>query len=126
MDPSEAYARFVLHQLTSDKIVELADAWLASGVYTDSLGELFAIKSPVMAEVGPLFLSAMKELGVNTPDRKAAARLLIHRGFTRVSEGCSDPVFEAEFLYWGVYHEMSNELINEKYLGDSLGLEPKF
>ena len=126
MNPDEANARFVLGKLSSDAIVRLANQWIDSGLYTESLGELCVIKSPVMSEVGPLFASAMKALMISCPGRLEAAMLLVRVAMERVSSGCATPVEEAEFLYWKVHHEVSDINPDKEYVGDSLGLESVF
>lgn len=126
MNPDEANARFVLGKLSSDAIVRLANQWIDSGLYTEALGELCMIKSPVMSEVGPMFASAMKELGIGCPSRLEAAMLLVRVGMERVSRGCATPVEEAEYLYWDVHHEVSDINPDKEYVGDSLGLGSVF
>jgi len=126
MNPDEANARFVLNKLTSDRIVALSNTWLESGIYTDSLGTLCLIDEPTMSEVAPLFTSAMNDLGLTTPDRLEAANILIEGGLSRISEGCSHPLREAEFLYRHVHQELLDTAPDKDYLGDSLGLEYLF
>lgn len=125
MSPREANALFSLDKLSSDEIVRLANEWIDDGLYTTALGELCTMRSPVMSEVGPLFVSAMKEFGVWSANRQEAAEALLRTGLERLSLGCTDPVKEAEFIYW-IHHEVSNEMPDRKYVGDSLGLEHVF
>jgi hypothetical protein len=126
MSPREANALFALDKLSSDAIVCLANEWIDDGLYTADLGELCTMRSPVMSEVGPLFVSAMKELGVWNANRQEAAGVLLRAGLERLSLRCTDPVKEAEFIYWDIHHEVSNEMPDRKYVGDSLGLEHVF
>ncbi len=126
MNPNEANARLVLGKLSSEKIVELANEWLETGIYSESLGELCTMKTPMMSDVGPLFSSAMKELGIPVIGKKEAAVLLTQSVLRRVSDGCSNPVEEAEFLYWDVHHQILNEAPDRKHVGDNLGLEYLF
>lgn len=126
MMPPEANARYVLGILSSDAVVDLANEWLEAGLYSSSLGELCTVTAPVMSDVGPLFVSAMRELGVVSPTKIEAARLLVWTTLERVSTGCSNPVEEAEFLYWDVHHALASELPDKTYVGDNLGLENVF
>lgn len=126
MNPDEANARFVLGKLSSDAIVRLANQWIDSGLYTEALGDLCIMKSPVMSDVGPMFASAMKELGIICASRLEAAILLVRFGMERISSGCATPVKEAEFLYWNVHHEVSDINPDKEYVGDSLGLDSVF
>ena len=126
MNPDEAHARFVLGKLSSDSIVDLANAWIEGGTYSKSLGELCTISNPIMSEVVPLFVSSMKELGRTTPSRREAAKVVIESALRRISDGCSDPLKEAEFLYWNVHHELSDEFPDTEYVGDNLGLQDLF
>ncbi|YCM43885.1 hypothetical protein V2O64_21485 [Verrucomicrobiaceae bacterium 227] len=126
MNPDEAHARFVLGKLNSDAIVDLANAWIDGGTYSDSLGELCTISGPIMSEVGPLFVSTMKELGRSTPSRREAAEVVIESSLRRISDGCAEPLKEAEFLYWNVHHELVDDFPDKDYLGDNLGLQYVF
>lgn len=126
MNPDEAHARFVLGKLSSDSIVDLANVWIVGGTYSDSLGELCTISEPIMSEVGPLFVTAMKELGRTTPGRREAADIVIESVLRRISDGCNDPLKEAEFLYWNVHHELVDDFPDKDYLGDNLGLQYVF
>jgi hypothetical protein len=123
METIEANARYRLGKLSSDGIVAVANAWLNNGIYSDSLGQLCSIAKPEMADVGPLFESAMTELGIATFTRIEAAMLLTKNTVQRISAGDINPVEGAEFLYWHVHHELSDELPDRKHVGDSLGLE---
>ena len=126
MKPEEANARFVLGKLSSAAIVDLANAWIEEGIYSDSLGELCTMLEPIMSDVGPLFASAMKELGRPSPSRREAAAVVIESSLKRISDGCPNPLEEAEFLYWNVHHELSDEFRDKEYLGDNLGLQHVF
>jgi len=126
MEPLHANARYRLGKLSSDGIVALANAWLNQGIYSDSLAQLYSIAKPEMADVGPLFESAMKQLGIVALTRIEAAMLLTKDTLQQVSSGEVNPVEGAEFLYWHVHCELSAELPDSKYVGDSLGLERVF
>lgn len=112
--------------LTSDALVALANSWLEQGVYTESLGTLFAINNAEMADVGPLFESALKELGEPDLTRLEAASVLARITLHRIATGEVNAVEGAEFLYWQVHHAITDELPDRKHLGDNLGLEEVF
>src|SRR5262249_45490541 len=57
------------------------------GVYTYSLGELFGLRQPCMADAGPLFVSAIEELGAGVPSPVEAARILVYHCLCAVIEG---------------------------------------
>ena len=126
MKPDEAQARFRLGMFTSDALVALANSWLEQGVYTESLGSLFAINKPEMADVGPLFESALRELGIPDITRLEGASVLARITLDRIATGKVNAVEDAEFLYWQVHHAITDELPDHKYLGDNLGLEDVF
>lgn len=126
MKSEEANARYCLGKLGSDAIVALANKWLAEGTYTNSLGELCAIREPQMSVVGPLFETAMRELGVGSTTRAEAALQLTQCTLRRISTGELEPVKGAEFLYWQVHHEISSDSPDRQYVGDTLGLEEVF
>lgn len=126
MEPLEAYARFRLGKLSSDSIVALANAWLEGGVYTKSLAELCTVKSPTITEVGPLFESAMQELGVKDITRAEAGLVLARNTLLCIANGTTDAVEGAEFLYWSVHQELYKDIPDREYLGDNLDLEYVF
>ena len=126
MKPIEAQARFKLGMITSDAIVTLANTWLEQGIYSESLGNLFTINKPEMADVGPLFESALKKLGIPELTRPEAASLLVKITLHQIADGETNALEGAEFLYWQVHHAISDELPDNKYLGDNLGLEEVF
>jgi hypothetical protein len=86
-----AAARFALNLAGSEELVRLADDLLTSGVYSHSLGELYSVRSPNLSVVGPLFSSALKELGVPLPSREEAARTLVRGYVCDISEGNVTP-----------------------------------
>ena len=126
MKPDEAQARFRLGMFTSDALVALADSWLEQGMFTESLGHLFSIKNAEMADVGPLFESALKELGEPDFTRQEAANVLAKITLHQIATGEVNAVEGAEFLYWKVHQAITDELPVHKYLGDNLGLEEVF
>ncbi len=126
MKPIEAYSRYVLGKLSSDSIVTAADSWLASELYSESLGELSCVANPIMSDVGPLFETAMHELNIGKPTREEAAKLLIKNTLMGIVAGEVDPIEGASFLYEDVHDELTDELPDKEYLGDNLGLEGIF
>jgi hypothetical protein len=68
----------------------------------------------------------MQELGVRTVTRAEAGWLLTQHTLKGMAIGETDAVAGAEFLYWDVHNELSSELPDQKYVGDSLGLEYVF
>jgi hypothetical protein len=62
-----AAARYVLGTLPSWDIPRIADDLLNRGIYADSLARLYDVKKPIMADVGPIFESALKELEIGIP-----------------------------------------------------------
>jgi hypothetical protein len=123
MDPIEAYSLFKLGKLSSDKIVSLANLWLENNIFANSLVHLFGISKPIMSDVAPFFEKAMKELKVNKPTNLEAAKILIEITLRKIVENKLDPVEGASFLYEEIYHTLTNEIPDKKYVGDNLGLE---
>jgi hypothetical protein len=126
MEPEEAYLRYKLGLLTSDDIAGLARSWIESDShFSDELVEIYTERNPTMAEVGPLFESAVRELGVPEATRQQAARSLISSTLNHIASGETDPVEGATLLYH-LHIDLSSELPDRKYVGDSLGLEHVF
>jgi len=126
MEPKEAAALYVLNKLSSDKIVELANAWILNEVFTDSLNDLCWEKSPEMNIVGPIFEKMIEELGIEPMTRFEAANFVIEKTLTRILDNEIEPEKGACFIYNDVWGEVEQEYPGKKYLGDSLRLEHIF
>jgi hypothetical protein len=66
-------AEHAIGLLWSDQIPIIADDALTAGIYSDTLLELAQTPAPIMADVGPLFARAMRELDVWPPSKTEAA-----------------------------------------------------
>jgi hypothetical protein len=84
-------AHYALDLLAAEEMVRVADALLSAGVYAHPLGELVTIRYPILPEVGPLFASALKELGVPVPTREEAPRTLVETYLRDIAEGACTP-----------------------------------
>lgn len=76
-----------------------------------------------MAEVGPLFEKAIQELGIEIPSRVEAAKFAAKDTIQKMVSGEIDLMTGANFLYWDIHHEISEDLPDGEYLGSNLGLE---
>lgn len=123
MKPEEAISQYKLGKLSSDAIVSLANSWLNQGIYTDSLNCIFMENNPSMADVGPLFESAIRELGIEIPSRVEAAKFAAKDIIQKMVSGEIDLMTGANFLYWDIHQEIADELPDGEYLGSNLGLE---
>jgi len=122
LQPREAFAHHRLGRLSADAIVGLAEAWIGSGVEAPSLTELRGIRSPSLADVGPVFERAMRELNVAEPSRADAARFLVRCTLERIVAGDLDPFEGAEIVH-DVHCDVQEELPDREYYGDSLGTQ---
>jgi len=123
MEPELAIAHYKLGQLSSDMIVNLANTWLDQGIYTYSLNCIFMCDHPIMAEVGPLFEEAMRELGLEIPTRIDAVKSLLRDTMQKMVSGEIDLMEGANFIAWNIYPEVEEDLPKGEYLGSNLGLE---
>ena len=126
MKPNIAIALYVLGKLHSKQIVDLSHEWLMDGIFTDSINFISAEKKPEISVVGPLLEKAIVELGEEIPTRIEAAKIAIRDTAERMVSGIEDPLKGAEFIYWNIHHEINDELPDQEYLGDNLGLENIF
>jgi hypothetical protein len=126
MNPELAISHYMLGKLTSKSIVGLANSWLENGIYTDSLNFILMETNPVMVDVGPLFESVIKELGLEVPTKVEAAKFVAKDTVQKMVSGEIDLMEGANFLYWEIHHEVIDELPDGKYLGSNLGLEHIF
>lgn len=118
----EAKARYQLGILDSDAICALARQWIDQDIVSNSLAELSTVSRPIMSEVGPLFESAMEELGVVSLSRIGTVRLIVRSTLSRMVAGDLDILDGAEFLY-RLHLALGEEFPNQEYVGDALGLE---
>ncbi|MFZ6672460.1 hypothetical protein [Undibacterium sp. Xuan67W] len=123
MKPEVAISQYKLGKLSSHAIVSLANSWLNQGIYTDSLNSIFMEENASMAEVGPLFEKAIQELGIEIPSRVEAAKFAAKDTIQKMVSGEIDLMTGANFLYWDIHHEISEDLPDGEYLGSNLGLE---
>ena len=63
MEPRAAIWHYALGKLSSQSMVGLANSWLEQEIYTDSLNYITMERDPVIADVGPLLESVIKDLG---------------------------------------------------------------
>jgi hypothetical protein len=80
-------ARYYLGVVTTKHLVDVAHAVLDSGIYAYGLGEIATNHAPVLAEVSPLFESALKELGVEISSWEQAIDLLAQFYMVALAEG---------------------------------------
>jgi hypothetical protein len=88
-----AAAKYALDIATSAEIIELADDLLTRGIYSYSLGHLYTLSAhhSSIVEVGPLFVSAMRELAIPILSKEDAVRLLVRDYFWGIAEGRYTP-----------------------------------
>lgn len=126
MKPEIAIAQYKLGKLSGEEIVKLADSWLEQGIFTDSINFLAMETEPVMANVGPMLETAIKELGLEVPSKVVAAKIAAKDIVGKMVSGDIDLIKGANFLYWDIHHEITDELPDGEYLGTNLGLEHMF
>jgi hypothetical protein len=84
-------ARYALGAASAENLIRVADRLLTRGTYSYSLGELATVPNPHAAslmDVGPLFVAALRELGVPLPASEADARaVLANRCIWAMAEG---------------------------------------
>ncbi len=76
-----------------------------------------------MVDVGPLFECAIRELGIEIPTRIEAAKIVTKDTIQKMISGEIDLMNGANFLYWDIHHEITDDLPDGEYLGSNLGLE---
>ena len=117
-----AAARYALGLLPSEAIPQVADDALKRGLYTDALGRLYDLRDPVMSEAGPLFESALRELGVAVPSRDAAIFILLKHHTGSIIEGLVPPYDGLRQIMQEVYYGGGAERKSTKYAGDAYGI----
>ena len=122
MKPNIAILHYKLGLLSSIDIVQLADSWLSQSIFTDTINFLAMETNPVMADVGPMLELAIVELWLKVPSKTEAAKALTTHTIKKMVSGEIDLMKGANFLYYDIHHEITDELPDGKYLGSNLGL----
>lgn len=82
-------ARHALKLVMMQELIDAAHAALDAGIYSYSLGELASQRPPTIWDSERLFVTAMEELGIKPPDRKACIDIVIDDAATRITEGAT-------------------------------------
>src|SRR5262249_49112411 len=84
----------------SEELVDAAHSLLGRGIHSYSLGELSTHRGHCpIADVEPLFLAALRELGIDLPTVEAAAFALASDCIWKMAEGVLTPS-PGLYLYW--------------------------
>ena len=126
MNPKEAYARYRIGKLTTDKMIELANSWLEEGLYSFHLAEMITEQNPVFEETSLIFEKAIADFGIDTQTPLESATALTQFTLQNIVDGNIPPDEGASYLYWDVHHSIVSEYPDKQYLGDNLGLEYVF
>jgi hypothetical protein len=118
-DLQTAAARYVLGVLPSWELPRIADAALERDIYSLSLGELATWIRPVMADAGPLFEKALRELGMPLPSSDEAAWTLLRHHIGRVASGQMSPREGLRAVLRDVYYPAGLDGRTQQYAGDS-------
>jgi hypothetical protein len=110
-----AVARYVLGTLPSGDIPRIANDLLNRSIYADALVRLYDVKSPIMADVGPIFEVALEELSVDIPTRDHAWTILLRHHVRLILEGIVTPLD-------GLSDMMSELGLRPPYSGDTQGI----
>jgi hypothetical protein len=85
-------AKHVLGLTTSEQLVQAADATLASGIYSSSLGALYTLSDlEIPWKAFPLFATALRELGIPLPSKEEAGKILVRHYLCLIAEGTCTP-----------------------------------
>jgi len=123
MIPKLALAHYVIGNFSTDKIIEQAHSWLIEGIYSDSLNYLVMESNPSMELIGPMFETALFELGYLMPTKVDAAWYVTADIIQKMANGSIDLLEGANFLYYEIHQNIKVDLPDGEYLGSNLGLE---
>ena len=117
-----AAARYALGELATAEIVRIADALLEEEVYSQAIGELATTPRLVMADAGPLFEDALRELKVEVPSREEAVWALLRHHIGRIAYQDVPPRegLQAVLDVYNLAHAQSQP---QTYVGESHGIE---
>ena len=117
-----AAARYVLGDLSSAELARIADGLLDQGIYSMAIGELATTRHLVMADAGPLFEQALRDLKVEMPSREEAVWVLLRHHIGRIAY---EDVAPREGLrsVMDVYNRAAPQAHCHTYVGDSHGIQ---
>jgi hypothetical protein len=115
-------ARYRLGISASRDLVESALAALMSGTTSDSLAVLAGETNPTLADCGPLFQSALRELSILMPSRGDAIWILLHYHLARIAKLEVPPQAGMRLVLNEVYFPADLYSQSCGTLGDSHGL----
>jgi hypothetical protein len=104
MDLNIAAAWLALGKLRSEDVIAAASSALDRGVYSKSLG-LLLYEQPVWSEVGPLFTTALSELGIPVPCHDEASLTIAREYARQIIAGETSPYEGARRIWWEVANE---------------------
>jgi len=123
MNPTEAYAFYILGEISSFKMVKLAEQWLAEGHDSMNICILAGETDPNLWVTDPLFHEIMEEFGINKPTKFEAAQIALKYHLQMAVEGEADVLEIGNKIYNDVYHKVWEEDLDNEYVGDGIGIE---
>jgi len=121
-DLTLAAARYVLGNVASEELARVADTLLTEGVYSQAIGELGTTRGLVMAEAGPLFEQALRDLNVDLPSPDEAVWVLLRYHIGRIAYEEVSPREGLQSVL-DVYNRAHLYGQSGTYVGDSHGIE---
>jgi hypothetical protein len=117
-----AAARYVLGNVATEELARFADTLLTEGVYSPAIGELGTTRGLVMAEAGPLFEQALRDLDVEVPSPEQAVWVLLRHHIGRIAYEEVSPREGLQSVR-EIYDRANLHGQFETYVGDSHGIE---
>ena len=114
MSPKEAYALYILNDLYGEQIVKLANQWILTGLFTDSLNDLCWEKEPEMYIVGSIFENLVKELNNSPLTRIEATNLIIQKILNQIVNKEIKPEVGGSYVYNYIWSEVEDEYSVQK------------
>jgi len=123
MDFNQQLAAFVLKILRHEEIPNIAVQALVEGFDSNSLRILASYTSVDynFFEIQDLLKKIMLELNIQLPTKTEASKILISFYIDEIIEKKIDPFVGVENIIKDIYYK--SDMINEKYVGDCLGIE---
>ncbi|MCC6361620.1 MAG: hypothetical protein IT450_23030 [Phycisphaerales bacterium] len=116
-----AAAKFVLGFTQSWDIPPVADRAISNGEYSPALAELADLKNPVRADVEPLFVKALAEMGLSMRSRVDSAWLIARHCIEHIASK-AESLRAALSLLKETSYVVRDVLPDKKYVGENLDL----
>lgn len=120
---SDALAFYVLNDLPSEVLPELAVKYLENDYDSESLRVLAGVENPEMSEVSGLLDSSLEEIGETKPDVNEAAFMVTKYFARKIIDKSISPYDGAKEIWQRVYDHLDEPAALDNFIGYASEIE---